>query len=164
MDPLPALDLMLSDAETGKDRLTRAVQSAVAAALAELVAVEAFEGATASFGAYHFDRPVATAVRGLFEAWVSAAEALQGRVADATVRAGRMAGADKLEYAIGKTLARLSVSLDDMEQSALDGIEGRETRYASVEEMRRELLHPRVPGPGAGPTPPAEPVVAGGGA
>ena len=138
MDPLPTLDVLLSDPATGKDRLTRAVESAIAAALAELSAVEAFDKATAP-DLYQFDRPVAAAVRHLFEGWVSTAEPLGARVAAAVGLAGPMRGADKLEYAVGKTMARLSITLDDHEQSLRDVVEG---RTISLEELRRELRLP----------------------
>ena len=164
MDPLPTLDVLLTDATTGKDRLTRAVESAIAAALADLAAIEAFDKATGPEHVLWFDRPVAMAVRALYEAWVSAAEALQGRAAAAVARAGPMTGRDKLEYAVGKTMARLSITVDDLEESVRDGIEGRETRFASVEEMRRELLHTNVPRPGPDAVRAVEPVPAGSGA
>jgi len=164
MDPLPTLDVLLNDPATGKDRLTRAVESAVAAALAELAAIEAFDAASAPAGALWFDRPVATAVRRLYEAWVAMAEALHARAAAAVGRAGPMVGTDKLEYAVGKTLARLSITIDDMEESVHDGIEGRVKRFSSVEEMRRALLRTDVSRPGAGAVPPAEPVATGSGA
>ena len=164
MDPLPTLDVLLNDPATGKDRLTRAVESAVTAALAELAAIEAFDAASAPTQALWFDRPAATAVRALYEAWVGTAEGLQARAALAIARAGPMVGTDKLEYAVGKTVARLSITLDDMEESVRDGIEGRVTRFASVEEMRRELLRPVVSRPGTGAVPSVEPMAAGGGA
>ncbi len=164
MDPLPTLDLLMSDPETGKDRLTLAVQAAIAAALGELAAVEAFDRAAGALSSAWFDRPVGTTIRALYEGWVPAAEALHARVAAAVARAGPMVAADKLEYAIGKTQARLSITLDDMEAAVSDGPGGREIQFASVEEMRRELLRPNVSQPGPGSVQAAEPARAGAGA
>ena len=163
MDPLPTLDVLLNDAATGKDRLTRAVESAIAAAIAELAAIEAFDAASSPESAYQFDRPVATAVRSLYEAWVAVAEPLEARVAAAVARAGPVDGADVLRRKVGRTLARLTISLDDMETSVADWFEGRVTSFASVEEMRRELLHPTVQRSGPGPISASEPVGAGSG-
>ena len=142
MDPLPTLDVLLNDPATGKDRLTRAVESAVTAALAELAAIEAFDAASAPESVYQFDRPVATAVRALYEAWVAVAEPLESRLAAAFARAGPIVGAELLHRKVGRTLARLTITLDDDEQSIRDEIEG---RTYSVEEVRRELrLQPKV--------------------
>ena len=140
MDPLPTLDVLLNDAATGKDRLTRAVESAVAAAVAELAAIEAFDAASAPESAYQFDRPVAEAVRRLYEAWVAVAEPLEARVAAAVARAGPMAGVDVLHRKVGRTLARLTISLDDLAEGIREVIEGRPTY--SVEEVRRERRLP----------------------
>ena len=164
MDPLPTLDVLLTDATYGKDRLTRAVESAIAGAVAELAIIESFDKATATASAFDFNRPAAAAVRAMFEAWVATAEALEQRVQAAVVRAGKMAGADKLEHAVGRTLARLSITLDDVEQSARDEVEGRVVRFASMEEMRRELLRPDASRLGTGPVQTAEPVASRGGA
>jgi predicted metal-dependent phosphoesterase TrpH len=159
------LDVLLNDATAGKDRLTRAVESAIAAALAELAAIEAFDKATATSVAYPFNRAAAAAILSLFEAWVPAAEQLEQRVKASVARAGKMVGADKLEYAIGKTLARLaSATVDQMEEHVREWAEGDDSRYVSLEEIRRELLRAPVPRDVAGPTPAAEPVVAGSGA
>ena len=139
MDPLPTLDVLLTDGATGKDRLTRAVESAAAAAVAELAAIEAFDAASAPENVYWFDRPVATAVRALYEAWLPAAAALEVRVKAAAARAGPMAGADQLHRVVGRTMARLSISLEDHEESIRDVAEG---RMLSLEEVRRELRLP----------------------
>ena len=166
MDPLPTLDVLLAatDPVTGKDRLTRAVEAAIAGTIAELEAIEAVDAASGPASAYLFDRPVATAVRAMFEAWVAVAEPLEVRVADAVARAGPMKGSDLLRRKVGRTLARLTITLEDEEQSVQDLADGRVTRFASVEEMRRELLRTDVPRSGPGAVRPVEPVGAGSGA
>ena len=93
MNPLPTLDAMLADPAVGKDRLTRAVEAAVQSVVAELTAIEAFDAASGPDSAYVFDRPVAATLRAAYEAWLAAAEPLEGRLIAAVARAGPIAGA-----------------------------------------------------------------------
>lgn len=164
MDPLPTLDLLLSDPAADPGRMAAAAASAVAAALADQESILAFDRDARATDWHLGERSVAATVFGQYEAWVAAAVALQERVAAVTGRAGPVAGADRLRPAIARARARVAVPIADLAAAVRDGQEGREHRFASMEEMRRELLHPDIQRHGRGAVPPARAAVAGGGA
>lgn len=145
MDPLPTLDVLLSADQPDADRLRRAAEQAVAAAVSEWKEIRAFDMVVELGSLLPFHRPTAAAVRGQYEAWASVAEGLEARVRTIAGRFGPVAGAEELGHSLGRTAAQLSVSLDSMEESARAYAEGRVVQYTSVEEIRRELrLRPRV--------------------
>ncbi len=137
MDPLPTLDALLANPKSDPDWLRRTAERAVAAAVSDWQAIRAFAGAAGGGSdARVFDRPVETAVRAQYQAWVAAAEGLTARVVAVAGRGGPVLGTDDLRHTIGKTMAQLSVSLASMEESARDVAEG---RFVTAEEVRREL-------------------------
>jgi hypothetical protein len=144
MDPLPALDLLLSDRDLAKDRLLLAAEAAIAAAVGDLAAIEVLDRSSRATDWLSGPRSVAAAIRRQYEAWLTAAESLQQRVEQVKKQAGSVEGSDRLEQAVGRTLARLAVSLEELAAAVQEGRAGQVRRFASVEEMRRELLHPRV--------------------
>lgn len=164
MDPLPTLDLLLDDATVGPDSLRAAAAAAVVAAVDDLAAVDVLDRSARTTDWLGGARLVAVAVREQYERWAMAAEALRQRVERVAARAGAVAGADRLEGAIGRTAARLAVPLDEVAAAARDARAGRGRRFASVEEMRRELLHPAVHPRGDGAVSPARPAGSGSGA
>ena len=139
MDPIPTLDALLVNPAADPDRLRRAAERAITAAIADWQAIRAIDAAVVQADGRVFDRPVQAAVRGQYEAWVAAAQLLEARVAAVAKLAGPVAGAGDLFDTVGKTMAQLSVSLDAAEEAARAHADGRVTRYASVEEIRREL-------------------------
>jgi hypothetical protein len=72
----------------------------------------------------------------MYEQWARDAQLLLERVEHLQLQSGRVALADALRRAHGRTRARLSVSLEDMEESLRDLREG---RTVPIEEVRREL-------------------------
>lgn len=134
MVALPLFDVVMSS-----DRAERAVDIAGQLAkgmLSELRQIQSIEESLAPAGLTSFDRPTAALIRGLYEQWAREAESLVDRIRQAQQRFGAVAHADALRDALGRTLAMLSVSLDDMEQGRREIAEG---RVLSAEEVRREL-------------------------
>lgn len=137
MVALPLLDVVISS-----DRAERSIGVAarlVEGALADLRQIEKLEEGLAPASLTQFERQSSALIRGLYEQWANEARALLDRAAQAERRFGRVAGVEALRDELGRTLAMLSVSLDDMEAGSSDLLGGRMT---SGEEIRRELhLH-----------------------
>jgi len=72
----------------------------------------------------------------MYELWVCEADSLLDRVRQARQKFGDVPRCEELRDALGRTLAMLSVSVDDMEGGRKDFLEG---RVLSAEEVRREL-------------------------
>lgn len=137
MVALPLLDVVISSdhAERSVGVATRLVEGA----LGDLRRVELLEEELAPAGLDQFDRQSVALLRGLYEQWANDARALLDRVAQAERRFGPIAGVEALRDGLGRTLAMLSVSIEDMEAGRRDILEG---RMISGEEVRRELrLH-----------------------
>jgi hypothetical protein len=134
MVALPLFDIVMSSehAERSADVATQLV----AAALAELRGIEKLDQSLLAPDPAQFDRRTAALIRGLYERWAHEAEALLDRVTQTERRFGPVTGANELRDEFGRTMAMLSVSLDDMEAARQDVAAG---RLFSIEEVRREL-------------------------
>jgi hypothetical protein len=98
--------------------------------------IERFDASLTPEDPLVFDRKSAGLIRQMYEKWVADAESLLSRVSEVENRFGRIVEANELSYAVGKTMAMLSISLDEMEAGCRDIVEG---RLHSAEEVRREL-------------------------
>ena len=141
MDPIPTLDVLLNEPTIGRDRLAQVTRAAIAAATADWAAINELDRLAGPADWRSGSLAVTTTVRRQWEAWLAAAETLRVRAQTATTEAGTIANLNELDAAIGRTYARLAITLEDMAASIQDGLEGRQRHFASVEEMRRELLH-----------------------
>jgi len=83
-----------------------------------------------------FNRRTAALIREEYERWASTTARLLDHIDRFELVSGPLADSDALRNAYGKTRARLSVSLDEMENSLLALSEG---RVISAEGVRREL-------------------------
>jgi hypothetical protein len=89
-----------------------------------------------------FDREMALALQGAYEDWAYRADAMLKRL-DRLERQGRhVSGSDALRDSHGRTMAMLSVSLDDLEAAEMEAERG---EVISGEELRRELQLPAKP-------------------
>jgi len=134
MVALPLFDVVMSS-----DRAERTVSMAgqlVEGALGELRRIQNIEEGLAPAGLTHFDRPTVALIRGMYEQWAHEAQSLLDRITQAQQKFGAIPKSEELRDALGRTLAMLSVSLDDMEAGRRDIVEG---RVLSGEEARREL-------------------------
>lgn len=134
MVALPLFDVVMSS-----DRAERAITMAgqlAEGAIGELRQIQTIEEGLAPAGLTNFDRPTAALIRGMYEQWAHEAQSLLDRIRDAKPRFGAVLHAEELRDALGRTLAMLSVSLDDMEAGRRDIAEG---RVLSSQEVRREL-------------------------
>jgi len=134
MVALPLFDVVMSS-----DRAERAIHMAgqlAEAALGELRQIETIEEGLAPAGLTHFDRATVALVRGMYEQWAHETESLLDRIVQAERKFGAVPRVQSLRDALGRTLAMLSVSLDDMEAGRRELMEG---RVVSGEEVRREL-------------------------
>jgi hypothetical protein len=128
------LDAVLAD--DSADRSERVAEHLVQASLVELSQIEKLDDRLAPADPTHFDRSTAQLLRDAYERWVTDAESLVERIDRVQRRLGAVAQTEALRDACGKTRARLSISLDQMEQSIQALAEG---RLVSSEEVRREL-------------------------
>lgn len=134
MVALPLFDVVISSG-----RADRAVQMAgqlAEAALGELRQIQVIEEGLAPAGLANFDRATVALIRGMYEQWAHQAQSLLDRIVQAERKFGAVPRAQALQDALGRTLAMLSVSLDDMEAGRRELMEG---RVVSGEEVRREL-------------------------
>jgi len=83
-----------------------------------------------------FDRQLAGSLRQVYDQWVRRADELLTRVRDLRLRDRLAERFDELEQAVGRTLAMLSVTLEDLDR-ADEEIRAHQT--VSLEEVRREL-------------------------
>jgi len=119
------------------ERSTRAVALLAQAALKDLAQIEKLDDALAPDDPAQFDRGAASLMRSEFERWAAYTASLLERIDRFAAINGPVAGVKLLHRAYGKTRARLSISLDDMEQSYRALAEG---RTVSGEEVRRDLF------------------------
>ena len=140
MVTLPLFDLILADGAT-TERSRRAAARLVQAALNDLDQIEKLDDSLAPEDPTQFDRRTATLLRDEYERWAREAESLLERIDRFQVNGGPVPDAPALQRAHGKTLARLSISIDDMEESLRALAEG---RTVPMEEVRR-ALRLRVP-------------------
>ena len=134
MVALPLFDVVISSEHAGRS-LDVAIQL-VESAIGELDRIEKLDQRLAPADPAQFDRKTAALIRGLYEQWAHEADSLLDRVAQAERRFGAVARAGELRDSVGRTLAMLSIPLDDMEAARRDVAEG---RLFSREEARREL-------------------------
>lgn len=135
MVALPLFDAVLS-AGFSVERPAKVAAQVIEAALSDLQQIEKLDASVAPDEPSHFDLRTASALRQMYEQWVQDAQSLLDRVEHLELQSGPVALADALRDAHGRTRARLSVSLDDMQESLRDVREG---RTVPIEEVRREL-------------------------
>jgi hypothetical protein len=135
MAALPLFDAVLS-AGVSVERPARVAAQVIEAALSDLQQIEKLDASVAPDDPSQFDLRTASALRQMYEQWARDAQLLLERVEHLQLQSGRVALADALRRAHGRTRARLSVSLEDMEESLRDLREG---RTVPIEEVRREL-------------------------
>ena len=101
--------------------------------------IERLDDSLAPADPLQFDRGTAQLLRDEYERWVVQSESLINRVDQLEPRLGKIPDAQRLRDVCGKTRARLSVSIDQMEQSmrALA-----QNRLVPSQEVRRELRLP----------------------
>lgn len=137
MVALPLFDMVI--ASDHSERSVGVAGRLVDGALADLRQIEAMEEELAPAGLTRFDRQTVAVIRGLYEQWTHETRSVLDRAAQAERRFGKVERVDALRDALGRTLAMLSISIDDMEAGRR---EIREGRTISGEEVRRELrLH-----------------------
>jgi len=106
-------------------------------ALAGLREIETLDNDLSPEDPIELDRSTASMLRGMYEQWASESERLLERVALMEREIGAtIQGAQELRDGIGRTRARLSISLDDMAEGLRDAAEG---RTVPMEEVKREL-------------------------
>jgi hypothetical protein len=135
MVALPLFDSILADDAT-TERSRRIAAQVVRVALNDLGEIERLDDSLAPEDPSQFDRRTATLLRTEYERWVREAWSLLERIDRFQLHGGPVADADSLLRAHGKTLARLSISIDDMEQSLRALAEG---QLVPMEEVRRGL-------------------------
>ena len=135
MVALPLLDMVIASGQTPQ-RSARVAAQLARAALGELEEIENLEDGLSPEDPAEFDRQTAAILRGLYERWAMEAELLLERIERLQRMGQAIADAEALRRAHGRTRARLSISLDDMEQGLRDAVEG---RTVPLEEVRREL-------------------------
>jgi hypothetical protein len=135
MVALPLFDAVLS-AGVSVERPARVAAQVIEGALSDLQQIEKLDASVAPDDPSQFDLRTASALRQMYEQWARDAQLLLERVEHLQLQSGRVALADALRRAHGRTRARLSVSLEDMEESLRDLREG---RTVPIEEVRREL-------------------------
>lgn len=135
MVALPLFDVVLSSGQSDEKWPTIATQL-IDSAMAELRQIERLDDSLSSQESLGFDRQTASLIRGMYERWAQDAESLLDRIDRVERRLGRVTGSGSLRDAHGKTRARLSISLEQIERGLKDVAEG---RTIPVEEIRREL-------------------------
>ena len=134
----PLLDLLASPAgEQGTDRaLAERAGQLMEFALAEYDRIAGLDENLGRLALRHTDRQGAAAIRRLYQQWVEQADELLHRVRTHGLRERLADGYEKLERAVGRTLAMLSVTLDSLERADEQIQKG---EVVSAEEIRREL-------------------------
>lgn len=160
MVALPLFDIVLA---SGQDlnRSAKVAAQLTHSALGDLDEIEALDNSLVPDDPDRFDRSTASLLRGMYERWADETERLLERI-DRLEQAAKLSvpGSDALRHAHGRTRARLSVSLDDMEQGVH---EARDGHTIPLEEIRRDLRL-RVHETGHGSIPTTRPVAGGGNA
>ena len=134
MVALPLFDVVMSS-----DRAERSVEVAsrmIDAAVTDLRQIEIMEESLAPAGLSQFDRQTVALLRGMYEQWTFEARSHLDRAEQAERRFGKIEQVQTLRDALGRTLAMLSVTIDDMEFGSRGILEG---RVVPAEEVRREL-------------------------
>lgn len=133
----PFLDTV--SAGSSADRLARVAARLVQSALVELDQIEKLDDSLVPVDPLQFDRATVQLLRDAYERWVVQSESLIDRIDQLEPQLGHVPDAQRLRDACGKTRARLSISIDQMEQSmrALG-----QNRLVPSEEVRRELRLP----------------------
>ena len=127
------VDLPLLEMAHSADAAAKVVRFA----LAGLREIETLDNDLAPQDPIELDRSTASMLRGMYEQWVVEAERLLERVDRMGHENGAMIhGSAELRDAVGRTRARLSISLDDMAEGLRDASEG---RTVPMEEVKREL-------------------------
>lgn len=134
MVALPLFEVVMASDRT--ERSLAVAAQLIESSLTELAQIEKLDQSLAAADPREFDRETAALIRGLYEQWAHDAESLLDRVGQAERRFGVIAAAEGLRSAFGRTMAMLSISLDDMEASRRDIVAG---RLFSPAEVRREL-------------------------
>src|SRR6185503_15230150 len=138
MSALPLFDIVLSfgsgkgQSDSGASaRISRVGSELVRAAIAEFEQIEALDETMAPASPDDFDPHTAVLIRGMYDQWSRDADALLGRVATALSKGAQIEGADRLRDVVGRTMAMLSVSLEDIARGRRQFEEG---RFHTIEE------------------------------
>jgi predicted transcriptional regulator len=127
------IDLPLVDALRSADAAAKVVRFT----LAGLREIETLDNDLAPEAPIELDRSTASLLRGMYEQWADESDRLLERVDRMEREQGaKIRGSEELRDAIGRTRARLSISLDDMAEGLRDAVEG---RTVPMEEVKREL-------------------------
>ena len=115
-----------------KDRADRLIEYA----LAEYEGIARLDESLGRLALRYADRRGCEAVRRMYQHWAGQADELLRRVRAGGSNRQPPVGTEKLEYAVGRTLAMLSISPEALE---LADKQIRKGELVSVEEVRREL-------------------------
>jgi len=136
MVALQLLDHFLAS-DTSPERLTKVAGHLVRSVLAELQQIELLDRSVAPDDPEQFDRTAATLIRGLYERWADETAGLLDRVGRLEHQTStEIPDTNMLRHAHGRTRARLSISVDDMERSVQQGVRG---ETVTIHEIRRQL-------------------------
>jgi hypothetical protein len=134
MVALPLFDVVMSSAQA--ERSMDVAGQLIESAVAEVHQIEKLDESLAPSDPTQFDRQTAALIRGMYEQWAHDVESLLNRIAQVEKRFGRVPAAGELRDIHGRTMAMLTISLDDMESGRRDIAAG---RLLSAQEVRREL-------------------------
>ena len=134
MVALPLFEVVMAS-DRAEPSLNIAAQL-IESSLTELAQIEKLDQSLAPADPLEFHRQTAALIRRLYEQWSHDAESLLDRVGQAERRFGAIAATEELRRAFGRTMAMLSISLDEMGASRKDVAAG---RLFSPAEVRREL-------------------------
>ena len=135
MVALPLFDVLLSFNESPARSGTMAAEL-VQSALEDIRHIQNIDEGLAPSDPSHFDRQTIALVRGMYEAWVRAAEALLERIDRLEQSGTTVAASNSLRDAHGRTRAMLSLSLDQLEEGHRAAVGG---KGIPIAEVRREL-------------------------
>jgi hypothetical protein len=135
MVALPLLDVVLSS-DDGPARSANVAAELVQSALDEIRHIENLDESLSPSDPSGFDRQTIAALRGMYEEWVTAAEALLDRIARLEHTGASIPSSNALRDARGRTRAMLSLTLDQLEEGHRAAVAG---KSIPIEEVRREL-------------------------
>jgi hypothetical protein len=136
MVAMSLIDSVFADGSSSERSLRVAAQF-VQTALSDLAQIERLDDSLAPENPLQFDRSTASLLRDEYERWARSTESLLERIERFEFSTAIVPGAESLRHAYGKTRARLSISLDDMERNIQALAAG---CLIPIEQVRRGLL------------------------